>query len=538
MSVAPNPTIETAIAALVTAIDQCIALGEFTAARQLIDEGAKIAPAHAALRLRRGRLAMIGGDFTAAIPELRAVVAAEPANARAWLDLGRSCVRCSGWADAAAAFDTSLRLAGPDAGVLAELGHARANAGDHEGAIAALRDSLRLAPRQVDVWNDLGGRLMAAERDDEAASAFQRAVELQPDHPTAATNRAVAQEWMGGVDATLETRRLVLARKPDEPAARQALGAALLSYGRLDEGWALYRARLINPAHRGWHRGIPKPLWTGSSLARQRLLVWADQGLGDQILVSGLLSEAMATAAHIAFACEPRLIPLMARSFPGLRVVPITEIHLGTIDLADVEAHASISELGPALRPAMSSFPTHSGFLRPDAERVAALKAKYRALAGEGPVVGLSWRSAHDTAGKDKSVGLAEWAPILAVPGATFVSLQYGDVRSDISAAGGRLHVDSTVDAIADVDLFAAQVAAMDMVISVSNTTVHLAGALGVPTLCLTPKVEGRPWYWFAGAETSPWYPSVRHLWQTRRGRWDDVVSAASGLVAHQSKGA
>lgn len=529
-----NPTIDTAITALVTAIDQCIALGEFAPARQLIDEGLRLAPDHVALRHHRGRLAMVAADFTAAIGDLRVVTTAEPGNARAWLDLARSLVRRVGWAEAAAAFEASLRLAAPEAGVLAELGHARANAGDSTGAIAALQESVRLSPRQADVWNDLGGRLMEAGLYEEAASAFSHAADLEPDHPTATANRAVAYEWLGNVEAALDVRRGVVVRSPTD-AARQALGASLLSYGKLEEGWQHYRTRLTNPGHRGWHRGIPKPLWTGASLAGQRLLIWADQGLGDQVLVAGLLRETIAAADTVVFACEPRLAPLMARSFPGLRTVPITEIHLGKIDLSDVDGHASISELGPVLRPTRASFPHHAGYLKPDLERVAMLKKRYRALDGSGPIIGLSWRSVHDTAGKDKSVDLTQWRDIWSGANARFVSLQYGDARSEISSAAVPIHIDPAIDALADVDGFAAQVAAMDTVISVSNTTVHLAGALGVPTLCMTPRVEGRPWYWFAGADTSLWYPSVRHIWQTRRGQWDDVLQQASQLLMNAS---
>jgi hypothetical protein len=304
------------------------------------------------------------------------------------------------------------------------------------------------------------------------------------------------------------------------------LGAALLSFGRLAEGWPEYRWRLRNPAHRGWHRGIPKPLWTGDQLAGQRLLLWSDQGLGDQILTAGLLPEATAAAARIVFACETRLAPLMARSFPGLRVVAITDIHRGTVDLSDVDAHASISEIGAVLRPHLDAFPNRDRYLTADPARVATLRARYRALPGEGPVVGISWRSANDAAGADKSIDLAAWSPLLAV-GARFVSLQYGD----LGALPANVFVDRAIDPMADVDAFAAQVAAMDMIVSVSNTTVHMAGALGVPTLCLTPRVEGRPWYWFSGRDTSPWYPSVCHVWQTRRGLWDDVLRRAAELL-------
>lgn len=518
----PDTPANGAVAALAVAIDQCIALGDREAARQLIGEGTRLAADHPALLVRRGRLAVIEGAFDRALEDFRRATALEPSNPRIWLDRARAAARSLQWPEAVQAFEQWIALKGPRADILAELGHARANGGDLPGAIAAFRTSLEQKPAQSEVWNDLGARLMDAEEFSDAIGAFQRALDFNPNLRAAKANLCVAHSWQGNAAAA------VSALRPAESASdRQTLGATLLSFGRLTEGWPEYRQRLENPNHRGWHRGIPKPMWSGGDLSGQRLLIWSDQGLGDQILVAGLLRDASARAARIVFACEPRLFSIIARSLPDVRCVPITEIHRGKVDLSDIDAHASISEIGASLRVDITSFPNHGGYLRADPEHSKQLADKYRALPGNGPVVGLSWRSANEAVGSDKSIDLSAWGPILSVPNARFVSLQYGDV-SDVPSS---VHVDPAINPVADLDGFAAQVSAMDIVVSVSNTTVHMAGALGVATLCLTPKVEGRPWYWFAGHETSPWYPSVRHVWQTRRGAWGDVLQQAAQLL-------
>lgn len=136
-----------------------------------------------------------------------------------------------------------------------------------------------------------------------------------------------------------------------------------------------------------------------------------------------------------------------------------------------------------------------------------------------------------------KSQNLASWATILQTPGVTFVNLQYGDRKADLTRAKEQLGVDilhdDTVDPLVDMDAFAAQVAAMDLVISVSNTTVHTAGALGVPTWVLTATGRGRLWYWFRGQTVSPWYPSVRFLTQEAAGDWMPVLNrCATDLAA------
>ncbi|MCB2107928.1 MAG: tetratricopeptide repeat protein [Rhodobacteraceae bacterium] len=529
---APSPEISEAIAALIKAVDQCIALGEFNTAEMLIGQGIAIAPGRREVLLRRARLAMIGKRFPEALADYRAVVESVQDNARIWTEMARVAARVLDWDTAISAFNKALAFLSKDASLWAELGHAQINGGRGAEAASSFQKSLALDPNQAEVWSDLGARQIAAERFEDAGKAFEKAISLGHATPETFKNLSIARDWSGDDEGMLNALRRAVGMAQNEAAARQSLGAALLGCGRLSDGWGEYRQRFDNPDHKGWHRGIRLPRFDGKTLAGQRVLIWSDQGLGDQILVAGLLPGATAAAEHIVFACEPRLRPVIERSFPGLRVVSLTELHTGKIDLRDVTTQASISELGPVLRSDLSSFKTHTGYLRADAGRSAALKQKYDQMPGKGPVVGISWQSVNDQAGAHKTISLSDWGPILNLSNARFVSLQYGDIATDVAAAnqkfGCEILIDRSIDAITDVDAFAAQVAAMDVVISTSNTTVHMAGALNIPTLCLTPRVEGRPWYWFKRQDHSPWYPSVRHIWQTRRGHWETAISNAA----------
>jgi len=122
---------------------------------------------------------------------------------------------------------------------------------------------------------------------------------------------------------------------------------------------------------------------------------------------------------------------------------------------------------------------------------------------------------------------LADFAPLAAVPGVTLVDLQYGDTaaerRAVEPATGAAVIHDAAVDQMADLDAFAAQVAAMDLVITVSNTTAHMAGGLGVPAWVM---VHVAPLNcWLLERADSPWYPSARLFRQTRVGEWAGVVA-------------
>jgi hypothetical protein len=156
----------------------------------------------------------------------------------------------------------------------------------------------------------------------------------------------------------------------------------------------------------------------------------------------------------------------------------------------------------------------------------AALREDFRARYADGRlVVGLAWFTRGKKTGKARSVELAALSPLFALPGIRWVSLQYGDfdrVEAEIDAVGGPVEVDRSVDQSKDLDRFASQIAAMDLVVTIDNATAHLAGALGVPAWVLLPLAAD--WRWFERREDCPWYPALRLLRQRTRGTWDPVL--------------
>jgi len=530
----PLPAFSSATAMLLRGIREAINLGSFDMAETLCAEVLVLEPANAQAQLLMGRVKYIKKDFAAAKSFLSLALKALPREAPAWMQLARCHVKSQDWQSAIACMRSAFAITPATAVEEAELGHYYKNNGDIEEAAECFSRGVVLDPNNVDLWNDLGSMQVELNDLKTAERTFDIALSLNFNALEPTRNRALIEELRGNAAEALTLYDRLVKVHPTDVAGRQKRGVTRLAHGQLVDGWIDYRARFVNPAHKGWHGGIPKPRWEGGvkPLKERGLLVWSDQGLGDQILVANLLPDAIAAARNVVFACEPRLVPLIKRSFPEVRAVSLMDIPYGRVNLDDVDVQASISEIGPLFRADFEAFPHHAGYLKADPARVAALKARYAALPGQGPIVGLSWHSISTLAGDDKSVPLEQWTPILKTPGVRFVSLQYGAAAEDAKQFPN-IFVDPEVDAVADVDLFAAQVAAMDRVISTSNTTVHMAGALNVPTLCLTPMVEGRPWYWFVGREVSPWYPSVHLVWQTKRRTWDDVIArAAENLMA------
>jgi tetratricopeptide (TPR) repeat protein len=355
--------------------------------------------------------------------------------------------------------------------------------------------------------------LHALDRLDDALASFDRALALAPDRVESHANRGLtlfALKRAGDAVAAFEHAMALSEGREMAPAHAATLrynhGMAFLARHRLQQGWAGFAAR--------WDAGmIPTPrcdngklLWRGEHVSGT-LRVWREQGIGDEILFARLLPLARARVQSLVFECDPRLTPLLTRSFP--------DIVAQAAPAPSAAAQCPLGDLGPILGVDVSDLANGAAFLRADPERRAQLRVRYEALAKGRPIIGIAWASKSPRRGQAKSAALEHWGALLRRD-ALFVSMQYGDVAESIAAAnaafGCAIHVDADIDQMADLDAFAAQIAALDRVVSVSNSTVHMAGALGVETIVMPPPARGRLWYWGLEGEATPWYSSVRIL--------------------------
>jgi ADP-heptose:LPS heptosyltransferase len=218
---------------------------------------------------------------------------------------------------------------------------------------------------------------------------------------------------------------------------------------------------------------------------------------------------------------------LFVRSFPGVMVIACQkELYAGKVD-----AQEPLASLGRFLRRSWQDFPRRDrGYLVADAARVRTLRQR---LASDGrKVIGLSWVSKAPVGGTSKSARLADFEALLRLPDCRFVDLQYGDTSEERAALARDLGIVverlGDIDNTNDLDGLAALMSACDAVVTVSNTTAHLAGALGRPTFVMVPYGYARIWYWFHDRSQSPWYPRVTVRRQQSGEPWSDVVAAVA----------
>jgi hypothetical protein len=248
----------------------------------------------------------------------------------------------------------------------------------------------------------------------------------------------------------------------------------------------------------------PAPMWQRGKKF-DRLFVWSEQGVGDQIIYLSMLPQLMKEGGKITVMCDARLIPLLERSFPGIEFVTQVakikgidyHIPLGSIPSQYVYSYDDILHYRA------------TNYLKPDPDRIKALRDE---LHDGRRLIGLSWASGAPRIGNHKTVALHELQPILSLPDTKFINLQYGNPYAEINEVeentGCQVHVVPQVDNQNGFDDFAALIAACDQIVTVSNVTGHFAGAIGKPTLLLD---SNKLWYWNNKRKhINLWYPTVK----------------------------
>jgi len=238
-----------------------------------------------------------------------------------------------------------------------------------------------------------------------------------------------------------------------------------------------------------------------------------------------MLDETINRFGSVTVQVDGRLIPLLKRSIPRGQFIAKGS----PIDPSSFDLHLAHGDLGYFFRRDASDFlAVRTKYLCTDQARVNSLRSQLQADAR--PLVGITWRSKNTRLGHGKSISLEQLLPILSNPLFRFVNLQYGDTHDELAALHQRYGIQiassMSVDNFFDLDGHAALVDACDMVLTVSNTTAHISGALGKSTFVMLSKGEGRLWYWAnRQGRRSMWYPSVDVFEQAEHGMWDGVVA-------------
>jgi tetratricopeptide (TPR) repeat protein len=488
------------------------------------------------------------GRHLDAINQYEQALANDPADPKILFALGNTAQTLGMGQTAEQFFRQVLALDPARTEAIVNLANLLRTRGQFEAAIALLEPALTRAPASPEMNLTLGSAWREMGKAVKAKTYYAAALAARPDYAPALANMADLLCDEGTHDEALALYDRAVRLEPSNSQIRLNRAILHLLGGSLKEGWRDYAARVALPGKVPVAELRAQP-WTGGPLKGKRMLVRAEQGVGDQILfastIPDLADRAATEGGSIILECEPRLAALFARSFPGIRVMP------ARTHTKDGSAHADygwLKAVGGAncwtlmgtlpryLRPRLDSFPAPHTFLVPDANAVA----RFRQLSGPGRSLGLCWRSGKG--GGHRAVQyapLASWGAFLrALPPHTadhLVSVQYDATPDEIAEleqiSGRTIFVPPGLDQKNDLDATSALLCSLDAVVSAPTAVSWLAAGLGTPTWKVLYDTS-----WTAlGQSYEPFAPACRLVMPQKRGDWADTFAQAARALTESA---
>ena len=435
-------------------------------------------------------------QFTQAEKIYRDVLTKEPQNANAWCYLGMTLHDQKRFAEAVQAYRSALTL--------------------HADFPIAL--------------NNLGNSLRYVNEYEEADTCFQKAIDLKPDYVNAFKNRGTLHVWTGNLERGLKCYEQALEINPQEAELHRNLGVIYLLQGRFQEGWREYRWRWkVGDLHRP---NVGLPVWDGKEIAGKRLLLTAEQGLGDTINFVRFAKALRERGARTLVYCQPQLLALLQQNRESVGQVYPNNLGLPS----QLDAQASLLDVADYLSISLETIPSEPSYLSSPQHLRDFWRQRLNQIVPGAPDqtstdkklrIGISWQGNPDhQADMFRSIPLQQFECLAQVEGVTLVSLQQGFgseqlktwTSSPIITLGDQ--VDKSSGAFVDT---AAIMQELDLVITSDTAIAHVAGAVGVPTWVALNSMPD--WRWLLDREDTPWYPSVRLFRQKKIADWSTVFA-------------
>lgn len=554
-------------------------LGQTDAALGSFDRALALRPAQAEVLCNRGNALHSLGRLPEALAAYEQALALRADLAEAWDGQGNSLVLIGEGPRALASYDRALLLQPDNPTILYNRANALHGLDRHAEAAAGYDRAIGLRPNWAQALNNRANALLALGRETDALAGYDRALAAEPGHAGAARNRADllrvlrrydvalagydqvltllpcdAEAWcgrgnvlldMGQHDAALAAYGQALALVPGHAAARYGQAMARLARGMFADGWDDYEERwgflaflaqqgAASPHQR--YRLRPAP----ADVSGRDIVVVREQGIGDEVMFASILPDLLRDARRVTYVGDARLTRLFENSFPAAEIAGAD--NFDPLCFGGCDAVIPVASLGYLYRRDSAGF---SG--RPYLAPRAAVAAEWQRRIerpdthqGKHLRVGLSWRGGtRQTRTNERSLSLEELRPLLDLPGCDFISLQYGDVTAEVAAFNAgrdnpvRLFPRAEIE---DFEDLAGLIQALDSVVSVQNSVVHLSGALGKDCLAMVP--ANPEWRYGAAGDRMVWYRSVRLFRQARDTGWDAVVDAVAAAVAARQRDA
>jgi len=432
-----------------------------------------------------------------------------PVHEESFYNLGNTLLIQKKLEEAVAAYKRALEINPRFLDALCNLGAAYRQQKKLDEAIDCFERAMIMAPEHADLCCNLGDALHAQGKVDEAIFWYTRTLELDPKHSKACNCLCNGYFDKGDLVQSMAWGERCLALNPHFGDARMNQCLLQLLQGDYVNGWRNYEVRweVYTP------RTFSQPLWLGAPLKGARILLHAEQGLGDSLQFLRYVPLVQAAGGKVMLDLPAKLHRLV-NGFPGILALIKTGGPLPYFD-----CHCPLMSLPLAFGTTLETVPARVPYLSAPPEALQA--AATLPLPASGLKVGLAWTGNPDhPKNRFRSVPLEILESLLDLPDVHFYSLQMGPAAADLAAR--KLPITDLAPFTGDMADTAAQMANLDLIVTIDTSMAHLAGALARPVWVLLGHTPD--WRWLMDREDSPWYPTARLFRQRRDGDWRPVI--------------
>ncbi len=500
--------------------------GEFLKAISNLDSAIKINPNLSNLHYNKA-LALKGlNQYPAAIKSYQEAIRIDPLNVQAISNLGFLYNEIKEFDLALNTYTQGISIESENASLFYNRGIVYENKNKFEEALGDYDKALAINPHFELCLFNKSGVLMQLGLIDKSLATINLVITLSPNNPKNYIKKAVILEELRDIKGAFEIYDHVLKIQPENTEVKAKKSFSTLALENFQEGWKLYENRWWNMTKIKSN----KPELDNFNIKNKSILIWGEQGIGDQIIYASMLSDAFKTPNNFYVSIDTRLVELFRRSFflsKNVQFISSDKI----VHETNYDYHIPMASLGKFFRNHLEDFDRRpEAYLKADPERISFLSKGIKT--NKNKICGISWKSKNPQLGLSKSLALQQMLPILKLDNVTFVNLQYGETENEIKTLEEKFNIKiksvGEVDNFNDLDGLTALVEACDFIVTSSNVTAHIAGALNKKTYLLLPFAFGRIWYWGESRTQSLWYPSISIYRSNSSGSWDNPIDALS----------
>ncbi|WP_114637417.1 tetratricopeptide repeat protein [Polynucleobacter necessarius] len=417
-------------------------------------------------------------------------------------------------------------LVAPDNGIAhSNRGNVLQALGRYEDAISSFDQAISLLPDYAEAYNNKGNALQDLKRFDEALAWYDKAIAIEPNYVEAYCNKGNALEWLRRHNEAMENFDKATSINPQYTDAYWQKAMNQLAGGNFELGWRNYEARWVKSNPVIFQYSDIARLENTENLNGKKVLVWAEQGLGDTLQFCRYVKLLWVKGAQVTLIVPQALIRVLDSLQEFCRVIPMGQ----NLD-ERFEFQTPLMSLPLLFSTNIDSIPAEVPYLFPP--RVISKSIQDLVKPSSNLKVGIVWsggfRAIHSDGHADfhrRNVELEQIADLKEIQGIDFYSLQKGDpAESELIAKKNELwpSLINCAHLIHDFSDTAALIESMDLIISVDTSTAHLAGALGKSVWILNR--YDSCWRWLLGQEQSPWYPTAKIYQQKNIANWAEVI--------------